>query len=325
MIRRDNIGDLVCTTPLIRSLRKQLPEAHIAVLVTRYNRAVMDGNPDIDALHSYTKAKHLNHGESRIGALWERLKTIWKLRSQRFDWILLPGGPQRSALRFARWIGAPSILIREERHREAGEHHVEQCCGMLSDMGLRIEFPEATVVPDPVLVENVSHVLPPDWSERPGPLVALHLSSRKLSQRWPAERFAELSSLLHQRLGAKFLLLWSPGSAENPTHPGDDEKVEQVHSAMNGLPFSPIRTERIEDLVAAIDLCDAIICSDGGAMHLASGMGKPMVCLFGDSDPKHWGPWRCPHVVLQKPSLEVTDITVAEVAEAFEALLKKQS
>ena len=66
VIRRDNIGDLVCTTPLIRSLREQLPGAYIAALVTRYNMAVLARNPDIDALFSYTKAKHLEPGESAI-------------------------------------------------------------------------------------------------------------------------------------------------------------------------------------------------------------------------------------------------------------------
>ena len=80
IIRRDNIGDLVCTTPLIRALREQLPNAYIAALVTRYNMAVMEGNPDIDALFSYTKAKHLEPGESAIGIFWSRLKTIWTLR-----------------------------------------------------------------------------------------------------------------------------------------------------------------------------------------------------------------------------------------------------
>jgi len=61
VIRRDNIGDLVCTTPLIRALRNQLPKSYIAVLATTYNLAVMDGNPDIDAFFSYTKGKHLEH------------------------------------------------------------------------------------------------------------------------------------------------------------------------------------------------------------------------------------------------------------------------
>ena len=50
VIRRDNIGDLACTTPLLRALRSQLPDAYLAALVTQYNAAVLAGNPDLDAV-----------------------------------------------------------------------------------------------------------------------------------------------------------------------------------------------------------------------------------------------------------------------------------
>ncbi|HTL26250.1 MAG TPA: lipopolysaccharide heptosyltransferase family protein, partial [Burkholderiales bacterium] len=64
VIRRDNIGDLVCTTPLLHALRLQLPDAYLAALVTQYNVAVLARNPDLDAVHSYTKAKHRAEGDS---------------------------------------------------------------------------------------------------------------------------------------------------------------------------------------------------------------------------------------------------------------------
>jgi ADP-heptose:LPS heptosyltransferase len=323
IIRRDNIGDLVCTTPLIRALRVQLPEAYIAALVTKYNLAVMAGNPDIDALFSYTKAKHLEKGESRIGIFWSRLKTIWKLRKQRFDWILLPGGSQRSSLRFAKWIGAKKILVRDAEDAAGGEHHIEQCCHQLVRMGLEFAAPEARLTPDKARVTKLKHSLPREWNRHSGPVIALHLSSRKISQRWPAERFAELARMLHEKLDAKFLLLWSPGSADNPLHPGDDEKARDVLTSTAGLPLHPIPTERLEDLIASLSLCDSMVCSDGGAMHLAAALGKPMVCLFGDSDPEHWGPWKVPHVVLHPPSREVTDISVEQVSAAFLDLSQK--
>ena len=323
IIRRDNIGDLVCTTPLIRALREQLPTAFIAALVTKYNLAVMEGNPDIDALFSYTKAKHLEKGENQLSILWSRLKTIWTLRQQRFDWILLPGGPQRSSLRFAKWIGAKKILVRDSEDAVGGEHHVEQCCHQLVRMGLQFTAPEARLTPDKARVGKLKATLPREWSRYSGPVIALHLSSRKLSQRWPADRFAELARTLHEKLDTKFLLLWSPGSADNPLHPGDDEKARDVLTSTAGLPLHPVPTERLEDLIAVLSLCEAIVCSDGGAMHLAAALGKPMVCLFGGSDPEHWGPWKVPSAVLHPASREVTDISEEEASAAFLDLMRK--
>lgn len=47
VIRRDNIGDLVCTLPLIRALREYFPRAWIGALANSYNRDVLMGNPDL--------------------------------------------------------------------------------------------------------------------------------------------------------------------------------------------------------------------------------------------------------------------------------------
>ena len=44
VIRRDNIGDLVCTLPLISALRRHYPNARIEALVNSYNCDVLDGN-----------------------------------------------------------------------------------------------------------------------------------------------------------------------------------------------------------------------------------------------------------------------------------------
>ena len=55
IIRRDNIGDLVCTTPLIAALRKRYSKASIGVLANSYNAPVLDGNSDVDDLYAYSK------------------------------------------------------------------------------------------------------------------------------------------------------------------------------------------------------------------------------------------------------------------------------
>ena len=56
-------------------------------------------------------------------------------------------------------------------------------------------------------------------------------------------------------------------------------------------------------------------------MHLAAGLGKPMVCFFGNSPANRWHPWGVPYELLQKSSEDVGDIGVDEVLAAFERLL----
>ena len=88
-----------------------------------------------------------------------------------------------------------------------------------------------------------------------------------------------------------------------------------------GLSVLPWPTAKLADLVAALSLSDAVLCADGGAMHLAAGLGRPIICLFGDSQPSRWRPWGVPHVVLQPESRNVGDVGVAEVVAALETML----
>ena len=75
VIRRDNIGDLVCTTPLIFALRERFPRAHIAALVNTYNEAVLERNPAVDAVYAYEKGKHRGKGRSALSVHLARLES----------------------------------------------------------------------------------------------------------------------------------------------------------------------------------------------------------------------------------------------------------
>jgi heptosyltransferase-3 len=316
VLRRDNIGDLVCTTPLLRALRTQLPHARLVALVTRYNEPVLRGNPDLDGIRSYQKAKHRARGERLAGIYWDRLKTLLALRRERFDWLLLPGGLQSGASGAVRLIAPRRVVVRTAEDAAAGPHEVEQVCHLLVRMGLGFETPAPRVVPEAALRARLAAGLESRLGFRPRRLVGLHVSARKPSQRWHEERFAELARRLGADAGTACMLLWAPGSAANPLHPGDDEKAQRIAAALPGLPLVPVPTFRLEELIAALALCDRVVCADGGAMHLAAALGKPLVCLFGQSEPERWRPWGVPHELLQPESRNVADIMVEDVMQA---------
>jgi len=111
VVRRDNIGDLVCATPLIAALRKRYPDAHIAALVNSYNAGVLHGNPDVNAVHAYTKLKHRRPGQSAIGIVRDRFRMLAQLRRGRFDYVVLAKAQfDRHGLALARWI-APRHIV----------------------------------------------------------------------------------------------------------------------------------------------------------------------------------------------------------------------
>jgi ADP-heptose:LPS heptosyltransferase len=338
VVRRDNIGDLVCTTPLITSLRQRFPEAWIGALVNSYNAPVLDGNPDLNEVFVYTKAKHRAKGESLPGILWRRLQMMRRLRAMEIDDVIIATTtPQPRVVKLVRWLAPKRVIGFGEVDGldvalpldDAGRHEVEDVFRIAAVYGIEGSPPACRVI-------SASAVAPATEGSpcgaptlRPGavgnPTIGIHISARKASQRWPAERFAELINTLARHGSPRFMLLWSPGDDDNPLHPGDDAKatevLKRVGADATASPAVDARpTQTLPELIAALAECDALICADGGAMHLAAGLGLPIVALFGNSGSARWRPWGVPYLLLQKPSLVVDDITVAETVAAFNAL-----
>lgn len=320
VIRRDNIGDLVCTLPLIHALRAQFPQAWLGALVTAYNAEVLHANPDLDAVFHYRKAKHLGPGESALGAMLDRLRQLWTLRRLGVDTVLLPAsGSQHSARRMARLIGAKRIICADDMGADATHGHEAQRAGsLLKALGAATPtLPAARLTPRTELIARMRQALPGE-----GPVLGLHISARKPSQRWPAERFIALIHQLHtSNPKLRFALFWAPGAADNPLHPGDDAKAREIVEACQGLPVFPLVTHALGELIAGLSLVDRLVCSDGGHMHLAAALDKPIVCLFGKSDTTRWHPWGVPHALLKTDSQDVADITVTQVLQALNVLV----
>ena len=334
VIRRDNIGDLVCTLPLFARLRAAFPEAWIGALVTRYNAEVLHAHPDLDAVFTYQKLKHRVAGESAPGLLFERLCQLWRLRRMGLDLAILAAeGRQDSARRMARAAGARRIVSLDQLPPAAdGLHECERVDRVLGLLGLPA-LPEGPppaphIVPRPELVESLRARIPAlqgahgangaNGGRGARSVIGLHLSARKPSQRWPVESFAALVRQLHAADPQRhFLVFWAPGAGDNPLHPGDDDKAAQLIAACASLPVTACPTRTLAELIAGLSLVDALVCSDGGHMHLAAALGKPMVCLFGRSEAARWHPWGVPYRLLQPQSLDVAALDVDEVAQAF--------
>ena len=331
IVRRDNIGDLICTLPLIASIRKLHPTARIDLLVNSYSSAVAANNPDIDHLYVYTKAKHRGEGQSVLGVHARRLWMTLQLRLARYDWLVLANaGCMPRPLRWARQVGAKNIVGFSAEGcqgaeilthpipfvRRTGVHEVEYLMQLLQPFGAVTDIPAARITPEPNALAAARRLLRPAGDAKP--LVGINISARLPSQQWPAERFIEL---IHQlQAEARCVLFWAPGSQSNNGHPGDDEKADEILNACAGVDVTAYPTQSLSQLIAGISVTDLLVTADGGALHIGAACNKPIVALFGDSDSRQWYPWRVPHVILHPESRNVRSITAQQVSEAVCAL-----
>ena len=364
VIRRDNIGDLVLTTPLIRVLRTARPSAWIAALVNTYNAPVLDGNPDLDAVYAYDKAKH-QPDRHRFAVFADTAKLLFTLRRQQIDHVILAGpGAQRRAYALARWIKprgitgfvtadfAPAGITVPVAYGDGTQlHEAQDVLRLLAPCGVPVSDPPCRVYADAAGVAvwrtRIAQAMAGEIENSvadgvansaaasavasiaestvgSAPLIAIHISARRVKQRWPAAHFASTMQRLQQRHGARFLLLWSPGAVDEARHPGDDARAREVIAALPpAFPVAACPTHALSDLIAVLSLVDAVICADGGAMHLAAGLGKPLVALFGDSPVARWRPWGVVHEIVQAPEGDVAEIKVSDVVSAYERLVPK--
>jgi ADP-heptose:LPS heptosyltransferase len=331
VVRRDNIGDLVCTTPLFAALRRRYPDASISALVNSYNAAVLEGNSDLDAVYAYTKLKHRAPGESAFGIALDRLRLLARLRRERFDDVVLAKpGFDRHGLALARPLGARRIIgfappagTRPPRALSvplpappnAELHEVEAVMPLAAAL-------DAHSPPGPLRVfasaERVAR-----WKRRfpglaEGRWVGVHISAREPGRVWPVENFVSLIKTLDRAV-----LLWSPGADDDPRHPGDDARAAAIAMrAGPGVQLVQAKTDGLAELIAVLSLCSAFIGADGGAMHVAAGLGLPIVALFENLPYKkrHWHPWQVPYEMVTPDTRAIADIPVQRVVEAWRKL-----
>ncbi|MBK7015822.1 MAG: hypothetical protein IPH39_09650 [Sulfuritalea sp.] len=208
-----------------------LPAAWIGALVNSYNAPVLDGNPDLMKSSFIPRPSTAPATESLAGILWRRLMMMRRLRTLAIDDVIIATtSPQARVVKLARWLrprrvigfGAVAGLDISLPVDADNRHEVEDVFRIAKIYGIDGVPPPCRVVAGTVLPAPALGV----------PLetltIGVHISARKPSQRWPAERFARTMQAIAAGGPIRFVLLWSPGADDNPLHPGDDAKAREV-------------------------------------------------------------------------------------------------
>jgi len=333
-IRRDNIGDLICTTPAIHAVREKYPAAKIGILVNTYNADVVNNNPDIDKVYIYEKAKHAPD-KSKLSVWFNNLKVLREIRKEKYDIAIGCGSYSPRLARYTFLTGAKTRIGYIKKGLEQSKfynmpmfepektlHEVENTYNLLSPLGINGVPSSLRAFPMDDEAEKIRNSLNMSGSKKETPLIAFHISSRRPENRWPAEKFIELGNLISNHSHAAILLLWSPGSEKNVYHPGDDEKAEIIKQSIKPEPIV-YKTTRLRELIAALSLSSLVVCCDGGAMHIAAALKKPVVTIWGSTNPDKWAPWRTEHIIL-KNGRDASMVPVDDVFAAVNTLFKQR-
>lgn len=334
VVRRDNVGDLVCTTPMLHALRKNFPKARIGVLVNVYNAEVLVGNPDVDDVFVYEKIKHVHGVKAKTKAFIEQTCLKWRLHA----WhptvsILAKSVYDRHGLKYLRAISAQRIVgyygqgelkqpdIALDAKPFADQHEVEFLADLLKPLGVSEPPGPLRIYPPGEIVSDIRHRI-----SAPGMKLAVHVSARDPERQWGIDKWVQLlNQLLALYPDLHLVLLWAPGEEDNPYVGGDDRLAADLIVTVQSPRLHPLPVKTLSELIGAIQVCDGFIGADGGAMHIAAALQKPVVAFFERIPQKwrHWYPWQVQAEVIKSKTDKICSIPVDEVSGAVQKLLER--
>ena len=331
VIRRDNIGDMVCTTPLLEGLKRTFPDAKITLLVNKIAQDVVSNNPHVDRLYVYKKAKHRGKNETTLGVYWQRVKIMLALRKTRFDATILANPvPCKYSLRLANMAGAHNIIGAalpdvqlDHPFRKSdfqGSHQVEHTFSYLSALTDNLpEVPSVNLYLTDAEREAAKARVAQSFTSA-GRVYGVHISSRSPKRRWPIASYAAFINKLLEDEQARVLVFWSPQGTLDPHDKGDEARADELMALVNSPRVARYPTASVREVIAGFDCCEQILCSDGGQMHLAAGLHKKQVVFFGDTNASQWHPWSGEYQIMQTDSGECRDISPETVWQAWQKL-----
>lgn len=286
LISTRQIGDVLLTTPLIRSLRRAYPQARIEVLVFRGKQGIIEGNPDIDAIIEVAE-------KPRLAEYWRLLKRLLR----RYDLAVATLSGDRPIL-YA-WLAAPRRIAPLPPQRDAKTWWKR---GLLQAWTPFDDTDTPTVVQnlqlaDVLAIPRVYQLVPPqpgDAGARVRELLGfdpqrtafavLHPLPMWRYKRWPQHQWIALAHYLRKAHGLQLLLSGGPGA----------EEQAYLQTALRQMPPG---TENLAGKISFAELAWLLrrarlfVGPDTAVTHLAAACATPTVALFGPTNPVKWGPW----------------------------------
>ncbi len=333
VIKRDKLGDMLLTTPLLAHLKASLPQVQLHLLANDYNAWVVAGNQHIDRLWVYRRVRH--GGRVSIAAALDWLLQTRRLRRERYDWVIVANGDESPrairrglALRGARTVAYCAYASRYRGLSDAlppdrGAHEVDRLLALLAPLG--VAMPATPLLPRYVLPQASADFATHWLAERgltAGRYVVLGLGARRPKKQPDTAQVLRWSAHFKQHLGLDTVFMWTPGRSDDPLYPGDDATAQPVLDA-RAPQIHPHRGPLAEAL-GLVWSARTSIFPDSGLMHFAAASPGGVLGLFAESDvspsPAQWAPRGARAEWLDAPK-SVTELADEAVFERVGRLL----
>ncbi len=301
ILKPSSLGDVIHALPVLRLLKLHFPNAEIFWWIDSALAPLIEGDPDLAGVVRFERKRW---GKPRH---WpEMFQSIRWLRAQNFDLVIDLQCLARSAI-FA-WLTRGKLTVGLDEVREGARafydvavprasyytHAVDWYLTVLPALGVPVHKNFDWLPERKEISTEVKRKWPAESSKlktQNSKLILLQPGARWKNKRWPAEHFSELVLALGEEFPeARFAVLGSK----------DDQPLGEIiaRSAPEQV-LNLCGATSLPEMIEWVRLCDLLITNDTGPMHVAAAMGKPLIALFGPTEPRRTGPYGQLQNVLQ--------------------------
>ncbi len=288
LTRMKFIGDVVLTTPLIRTLRESFPASAIAYLGDAKAVTLLEHNPYLDEIIPFDFSQK---------SVFYSLKMFSALHAKKFDLAIdLFSNPRSALLTFSTGanvrIGGNgrgrgmlyTVRVNDDgKPKSAIEYHFQS----LKPLNIKPHHFKTEIFLTEKEKREAREFLVSLNIDAGKRIVVLHPGGTWPAKLWQKEKFSELARRL-QVHGVEVLLTGGLN---------DREHVNDVHRE-SGAKMAGDLSLRI--LAALYSQCKAVVTNDCGVMHIAVAVGTTTIGLFGPGQENIWFPYSFPHIALRK-------------------------
>jgi len=295
------IGDVLFTTPVIRAIKENFPEAFIGYWCNERVAPLLKNHPLIDKVFALSRGDIKKiYQQSKINAWKESIRLFQQIRREHFDISFDVSLDYRyNLVSFLAGIRKRIGLNYKNRSRLLthkidivgfdNKHVVEYYLDALKSLNIKVtNSPKIELylskqdnewAVDFLRTNNISA---DDLLIGIAPGGGASWGADAAYLRWPEDKFALLVKALILKPNARVMLFGS----------GEEESIcRTIADAAGGKVINTAGKLTLSQFAALLSKCKILICNDAGPLHMAVGLGLKIVCLCGPVDEKVYGPF----------------------------------
>ena len=286
IIKFRNIGDVLLTTPLIKNLKLNYPQAKIDVALNSSTKAMLKYNPYVNKIFSYDRDKIKSF--PLFKRIKEEVKFFKRILNEKYDIVInLTRGDRGSLIAFfnknALKIGysvSKNFLLKNVFDIEipgyGNRHIVDATLDVIRLLDKKIYEKKVEIFWSEKEIKKVDQLIKHDF-------IHIHPVSRWMFKCVDDKIMAEIINFLHKK-GEKVVLTASPDKKEI-------QKVKNIISLCDKKPIDLSGQLNLNEVAYLSSKAKLFIGVDTAIMHMAAAVNTPVIAFFGPSAAFNWGPW----------------------------------